>query len=533
MKIKHKFRPILLTGVLMLVGAVMFAPTDVHANTAAQLKTTIESHPHGGTGTLSATVSGKTVTVTGSVSGVTKGMLLHFSPDVKVRWQASYTGTVNEYTPLIAFTVMAGGQLEITGGSIINRGNGRAIIGDGIGKVIVSGGTVFNNGSDAIIHHEGTIEVTGGVVVSLGTTALDAKIADIKGGLVFGVGTIPAGSSWNPRPAIFGRDPVTIGGNAVVVAWDKNAGTTTYEHGSTQHLVTNSGASVTWCQQKIPMPGGYNRTMYGICYAKGTNSGFYVVDGVTVNLPTVSLPVAKTYTLTVNGGTGSGSYRKDGNANIVANVAPAGKVFDKWTSSGGGTFGNAGQSSTTFKMPASATTVTATYKDLPAGMYAINVLANAGGTANADVAYAKKGDRVLLVATPDEGYWFKKWDVVSGGITLTDSKFTMPANNVTVKAIFERDKNVELPDGEPDGVMAEEDELGEAVGTKEENLANETDSGFNWLWIVFGISSVVAIGGGVWLFISKRKERGEKKTEKDKDNDETLNDNSNSKEKKK
>ena len=39
-----------------------------YAETATQLKNTIETYAHGGTGTLTATVSGNTVTVTGNVT---------------------------------------------------------------------------------------------------------------------------------------------------------------------------------------------------------------------------------------------------------------------------------------------------------------------------------------------------------------------------------------------------------------------------------------------------------------------------------
>ena len=37
------------------------------------------------------------------------------------------------------------------------------------------------------------------------------------------------------------------------------------------------------------------------------------------------------------------------------------------------------------------------------------------------------------------GYHFKEWQVISGGVTIKDDKFTMPSANVEVKAIFEKD----------------------------------------------------------------------------------------------
>ena len=58
------------------------------------------------------------------------------------------------------------------------------------------------------------------------------------------------------------------------------------------------------------------------------------------------------------------------------------------------------------------------------------------GTAQASAAKAAEGETVTLTATPDEGYHFKKWDVLSGDVTITGDTFAMPAENVSVKAIF-------------------------------------------------------------------------------------------------
>ena len=49
------------------------------------------------------------------------------------------------------------------------------------------------------------------------------------------------------------------------------------------------------------------------------------------------------------------------------------------------------------------------------------------------------GTEITLTATPNKGYHFKEWQVISGGVTIKDDKFTMPSANVEVKAIFEKD----------------------------------------------------------------------------------------------
>lgn len=69
--------------------------------------------------------------------------------------------------------------------------------------------------------------------------------------------------------------------------------------------------------------------------------------------------------------------------------------------------------------------------------YNVTVTTEGSGTAQASAAKAAEGETVTLTATPDEGYHFKKWDVLSGDVTITGDTFAMPAENVSVKAIFE------------------------------------------------------------------------------------------------
>lgn len=80
-------------------------------------------------------------------------------------------------------------------------------------------------------------------------------------------------------------------------------------------------------------------------------------------------------------------------------------------------------------------TLTAQWK---ANTYTVTVENDGNGTASADPASAKMDDKVELIATPKSGYHFKEWEVISGNVKIEDNKFTMPAENVTVKAIFER-----------------------------------------------------------------------------------------------
>ena len=79
------------------------------------------------------------------------------------------------------------------------------------------------------------------------------------------------------------------------------------------------------------------------------------------------------------------------------------------------------------------------YYDLT--VYAVTVENDGNGSATAVPGSATMGETISLTATPDSGYQFKSWEVVSGDVTISEDKFTMPAGNVTVKALFERKSN--------------------------------------------------------------------------------------------
>lgn len=73
-----------------------------------------------------------------------------------------------------------------------------------------------------------------------------------------------------------------------------------------------------------------------------------------------------------------------------------------------------------------------------ANTYTVTVKDDGNGTASAAPASARMGAEVSLTATPKSGYHFKKWEVVPEKVKIENNKFTMPADDVTVKAIFER-----------------------------------------------------------------------------------------------
>lgn len=73
--------------------------------------------------------------------------------------------------------------------------------------------------------------------------------------------------------------------------------------------------------------------------------------------------------------------------------------------------------------------------------YKITTAATTHGTVTVDQTSAKKGDTVTITAIPDTGYTLKSLtatDSSGKNISITDSKFQMPASDVTINAVFEK-----------------------------------------------------------------------------------------------
>ena len=77
-------------------------------------------------------------------------------------------------------------------------------------------------------------------------------------------------------------------------------------------------------------------------------------------------------------------------------------------------------------------TLTARFEKL----YTVTVSPAEGGTATADKTTAAAGETITLTATPSSGYYFVEWKVVSGTVSIQNNKFTMPAGDVEVQAVF-------------------------------------------------------------------------------------------------
>ena len=156
-------------------------------------------------------------------------------------------------------------------------------------------------------------------------------------------------------------------------------------------------------------------------------------------------PVAK-YAISVTGGIANLAKAAEGSVVTLTADAPAANMhFARWEVESGSeavTFANATNSTTTFPMPAGEVKVKAVFEAdeiMVPIQYDVSVLNDGNGKAFASPTKAAADTAITLTATPNAGYHFKAWRVILGGVTITDNKFTMPAEDVEVQAVFEKD----------------------------------------------------------------------------------------------
>ncbi len=135
------------------------------------------------------------------------------------------------------------------------------------------------------------------------------------------------------------------------------------------------------------------------------------------------------------GGTVTGGDTYSENTSVTVTATPSsGYRFVKWTE-GGSQVSN--EAAYTFTV-SGARSLTAHFEKIPAGTYSVTVIKEGQGSASASPDHGPAGSKVTLSAEPAEGYRFKEWQVVSGGVTIADDgTFTIGTENVSVKAVFQ------------------------------------------------------------------------------------------------
>ena len=159
----------------------------------------------------------------------------------------------------------------------------------------------------------------------------------------------------------------------------------------------------------------------------------------TLTMPASDADITATYeaatlhTLTVNSGTGDGSYQENWVVDITADAAASGKQFDKWVGDTSG-IASVGSSSTTLTMPGSNAEITASYTDATI-TYTLTVNSGTG-----DGNYAESAVADITADTAPSGYVFDQWVGDTSGIasvSAADTTLTMPASNQEVTATYE------------------------------------------------------------------------------------------------
>lgn len=161
------------------------------------------------------------------------------------------------------------------------------------------------------------------------------------------------------------------------------------------------------------------------------------------------------YPVTVNYGTGDGSYAQGETVNIQATV-PAGQRFSHWTvEQGGMALANPNSSTTSFIMPAGAVTVTAHFENIPTPpsggsddsepTYRPDVEDSQGGTTTVSPRNPERGDKVTITPKPDDG-------CEVADVTVKDRRgravevqensdgtytFTQPSGKVTIEVTYQ------------------------------------------------------------------------------------------------
>ena len=141
-----------------------------------------------------------------------------------------------------------------------------------------------------------------------------------------------------------------------------------------------------------------------------------------------------TYDVTVENGTGAGSFAPGREVTVKANEAPEGQVFEKWTAEGVKLSEEQAKKETlTFTMPNHAVKVTAVYKVIT---YDVTV-ENGTGAGN----FAPGTEVTVKADKAAEGKVFDKW--IAEGVKLSEEQakketmtFTMPKNAVKVTAVY-------------------------------------------------------------------------------------------------
>ena len=318
---------------------------------------------------------------------------------------------------------ISGGTVKATGGAV-NAPEDEYTESCGIhasGYVTIEGGTVKATGGKAVSYSfgiyayydvtisDGTVTANGGEVKGDGgeSHGICAYVGDVS---ISGSTVTATGGEAAYSDGIYARGDVTIEGGTVTATGGK-AGD--YSYGIYAYGdVTIEGGTVTATGGEVTNEGPES---FGI---ESYDSETIIISGGHVIAQTLA--------------------GKSATTRMALNMAPnlSGYTGYYWRTSSRDSFTS---SADTEYLHNNAYTYVEFSSQNTVTTYTVTVQNNGNGSAAASPTTAAAGAEITLSASPKSGYHFKEWQVISGTVAITDNKFTMPASDVTVKAIFEAD----------------------------------------------------------------------------------------------
>ncbi len=351
---------------------------------------------------------------------------------------------------------MYGSGNALDGGKITVRGNITALQGTGVavnakdGKITVGGsitagitgvytaanyGTEIKVGGSIAVNNLTQYEATGILANPLTTVTVTGDVTvrgnNCTGVDAYGANVTVGGNMASDGAGVKAVKSTAYGKSTVIISGSLTAGTPFVTVGTTvmtaaQGQKDPSGSPITYTDlvntvqigsvgNPVPTVDSVTVTPATASVQKGGTKAFSAAVNGT-NYP------AQTVTWSVYGNNSGGtSINSSGVLTVAANETAATLTI----------------TSTSTVNTAKSGTATVTVTTVPVIEYSITVQSGGNGMAVAAVVYAAQGAEITLTATPDSGYRFKEWQVVNGGVSVVNNKFTMPAANVVVKAMFE------------------------------------------------------------------------------------------------
>ena len=349
-----------------------------------------------------------------------------------------YGGTISGNTANNGGVVYAtsGGTFNLSGGTI--SGN-KATNGDG-GVINMAGGTLTISGANltgnTASRYGGAIYLYNGVTATMTGGSITGNKANSEGGAVHVYGTstfnlsggsITGNSSVDGGAVYLNREPSVLnmtGGEILNnTATGNGGGVYIYRSGSVCNL---SGGTIS----------GNTANCGGGIYINPSNSGQLrlsgapVVTGNTVSgaANNVYVPAGKTLTIadTMTDGGRIGVTTEDKSYPVAFSNAYGSNYEDRF-------FSDAADAHVEYWEDQMLYLVSGAYVE----KYTVTVVAEGSGIASASPGRAPEDTEITLTAAPAEGSHFSGWRTDHPDAAVNDNKFTMPAGNVTVTAIFE------------------------------------------------------------------------------------------------